>query len=276
MSGWTNRHNEILEQLVADKQKRVFLVEGSDDVDAYRAVLDAYFGDSRWNLSWALTYAGSKPFVLKMLQQQPNWVGLIDRDEWNDQTVENLTNTHPTLRTLPRYCMESYLIVPEEIWGILPEHYQTQFPRGYESFRAMILRDLPKWVRHGVLWSVINPLQDELISTGFKDYLLHFDNAQDDQVIQSKLKEWETLFNPQTLFETFQTRLQEVNQLNEFEQLTRWVHGKKFWKSRVLPVLVRFLGRRTGDDKPYDVELWEHLGVPEDMRSILELIILEE
>lgn len=276
MSGWTNRYQEILEQAVADKQKRVFLFEGSDDVQAYRAVLDNHFGDSRWNLRWALDYAGSKSFVCKMLQQQPEWIGLVDRDEWDNRTVSSHMNAHPNLRTLPRYCMESYLIVPKEIWAVLPAHYQAKFPKGYESFQAMILRDLAKWVRHGVLWSVINPLQDELISTGFKDYLLHFDNAQDDQVIQSKLKEWGTLFHPQALFETFQNRLQEVNQLSEFEQLTRWVHGKKFWKSRVLPVLIRFLGRRTGDDKPYDVELWEHLGVPEDMRSILELITLEE
>lgn len=273
MGSWTKRRDEILEQEVSNKGKRVFLVEGEDDVSCYQAALSAHLREDAWDTRWTITHAGSKDFVLKMLKEHPDWIGLIDRDEWPEEQIQSLTSNRPNLHVLPRYCMESYLIVPDEIWAAFSTQYQQRFAGGEVMFHQMILRDLPKWVRHGVLWSIINPLQNELISSGFKDHLLSFDNAQDDAKIQQKLQEWSRLLDSHTLYQEFQDRLACVQELPITTQLTHWVHGKKFWSSRVVPVLTHFLGRRSPTLKPYHIELWEQRQLPSELLPIFQIIL---
>ncbi|MBL0385333.1 DUF4435 domain-containing protein [Tumebacillus sp. ITR2] len=272
MAKWTDLRDQILEREVGNLGKRIFLVEGKDDVLCYEAALRSHVGHTEWNTQWSVIDANGKENVLKILKDQPTWVGLVDRDELSDEEVQALQAQYPNLHILPRYCMESYLIVPDELWNMIPSHYRDNFRAGESKFKQMITRDLQKWVRQGVLWSVVNPLQQELISVGFKDHLLDFQIAQDETKIKQKLEEWSSKLDADRLFSTFQTRLEEVLQLPEPVQLTRWVHGKDFWKGRVQPVLRLLMGQRNNWDTPYDIELWQHLKLPGELIPIFQAI----
>lgn len=262
MSGYKKRYDEILETEWVDHSKKVLVVEGEDDQAAYRLLFDKKFGTENWDSKWVITYAGQKNFVLKMLAEQPAWIGLVDKDEWSQEEIVANQSTYPNLLVLPRYCMESYLILPAEIWAALPEKQQQKIPNGEEELEKVLLCDLDQWVRHGVLWTVVNPLQNGLRVQGFNNALLNFEIAQDDDAIRQTLSNWHNTLNPDTLFARFQTLLQEAEQMTPEQQLKQWVHGKHFWNKHVSRTLSRMLGQP--DRKDALLSLWKTRPLPDD------------
>jgi len=121
MKGWERRRDEIRETQVEETGKRVILVEGTDDVGVYGILMDRRFG-SDFEKNWVVTYAGNKKIILDILSEENTWLGLIDRDEWTEDVIIEKQNQLPNLVVLPRFCMESYLIEPEELWKAFPEN----------------------------------------------------------------------------------------------------------------------------------------------------------
>jgi len=79
-------------------------------------MLDKKFG-SEWEKQWAVAPTGGKMILLGVLAKEPEWIGLVDRDEWTEDTIEKKKAELPTLHILPRFCLENYLIQPTEIWS---------------------------------------------------------------------------------------------------------------------------------------------------------------
>ena len=247
MSKVQQRIRTIEEEKVGASSKRVLLVEGVDDVYAITAFLNKRYRE--WEKYWVLSEAGNKSMVLQMLSECPNWLGIVDRDEWRQEVIKRQQCEQPNLWVLPRFCIENYLIVPNELWSALPFKQQEKIAGGITVLETKLLNNLEQWVAHGVLWSVINPLWEGLRSKGFKEALLAPDVALNEEKIKATLQEWHDYLEPEKLWDIFQTRHVEVKKLSTEEQLKRWVHGKHFYARVVNPALNNLLGIKSADDR---------------------------
>lgn len=241
----------IKEQKIGNTQKKVLLVEGSDDVSSLDLLLPKVA--EQWGEKWVLAEAGNKSAVLEIIKREPSWLGLVDRDEWGDDKISQLEQEQNNICFLPRYCIENYLIVPSELWQALPDKQKAKIDGGYDQFNASLLNDLAKWVKHGVLWSVVNPLWEGLRSLGFKEALLRADIAGDETEIKKILGEWHEFLNPDQIWSRYQTKLQEVEAKPSDDQLKFYVHGKQFYEQVVNTVLNRLLGQKSAQDRQFSI-----------------------
>ena len=108
MSTAPERIAQIKAEHVGQTGKRVLLVEGTDDVDAYRGFLTRKFPG--WERAWHLEPAGSKARVVQMAKIEPTWLGLVDRDEWTDAEITKQRTQCPSLLILPRFCVAHLII----------------------------------------------------------------------------------------------------------------------------------------------------------------------
>ena len=268
MSGWTKYHQNIQAQLGA-LPRRVLVLEGSDDKTFIESLLTRR-QPGAWQASWVLGEAGGKGNVLKILAHEPTWQGLIDRDEWTSKDVLAQQAAFPNrLHVLPRYCMESYFVVPEELWLMLDSTQQARVPGARPAFDAPLLSPLPQWVRHGALWHAINPLWAGLKSMGFQDDLLDFTNAQQNETaIAGKLQQWHTYLDPQPILLAFQTNLSTAQTATSVTQLTQWVHAKKFFEQHANQTLCSLLGVSSQPPKVTLAKLQQRMALPTDLQPI--------
>jgi hypothetical protein len=234
-------HRKIRNLINPVGSRRALVVEGDDDKVFIERQLD--MTHPGWRAKWVVGSATGKTRVLDILDLEPTWLGLVDAEEWDSSTIAQLTTKLTGLQVLPRYCMESYYILPREIWPLLTQSEQSQITGGYPVFESAILAPLAAWVRHGVLWQVVNPLWAGLRAKGFKDALLDITAAQSDQFIQAKLQEWDAYLDSTALFNDFQTRLAAANSpaLPNEQKLATLVHGKSFFRTHVSMTLNQFL-----------------------------------
>lgn len=251
MNELSKPHKEILRLINPPGSRRVLVVEGDDDKIFIERQLDV--AHAGWRSAWVVGVATGKSRVLDILKLEPTWLGVVDADEWNSTTVAEVTAATPALHVLPRYCMESYFIQPSEVWALLPAAQQGLVAGGYAAFEAAMQGPLASWVRHGVLWQVVNPLWAGLKTRGFKDALLDITAAQNDQFIQAKLQEWDAYLDATTLYNDFQNRLTAAQALNPTEQLKTIVHGKSFFRAHVALTLTQHLNPPQNKQSP---EYW--------------------
>lgn len=262
MNGWQKRRREIKEQLIGQTGKRALLVEGTDDVALFRILLSRKLG-AEWESDWALAEAGNKTIATEILAQETEWLGIVDRDEWTDETIAAKQDELKNLFVLPRFCMESYAVDPDELWQALPPKMQGKVQGGLEALASEILRDKGKWLRHGVLWSEINPLWSGLRALGLKEKLLDFDVAQDDDLIKGILKEWHGYLDQDLIFQGFADKLNQASRLPIKEQLHKWIHGKLFFRGHVNSVLNNYLGQSDAQNRLKDI--FHSRALPEDL-----------
>lgn len=139
---------DIKEQKVATTGRRVLLVEGTDDVTAFQNFLSRKF--PAWEQDWILAPAGSKKNVLEALALEANWLGVVDRDAWTDVQIAEKRRNLANLLVLPRFCIESYLIAPEELWLVFQPKHQQAINGGIQAFIQAVHDVLPQWRNHAV------------------------------------------------------------------------------------------------------------------------------
>jgi hypothetical protein len=270
MSTASERRAQIRDRAIGSQDKRVLLVEGIDDKQILQILLDRFH--TGWERKWAVEVASKKSMVLEILRLEPDWIGLVDKDEWDEAEQQRQCDALPNLLILPRFCMESYLVIPAELWRAIPVARQAGVGGGFGQFEARLTRDIRRYVRHGVLWHVVTPLWSGLRARGFKEVLAS-DSAQcvaavqDDQEILRVLTEWDEYLNPNALFDTFQRLLQQVTAMPVESQLAGWVHGKTFWREVVNPGMNELFGQMP--DKNRRKKIFEHL--PEWPADLLPL-----
>ena len=240
MSKLDTLHDKIKQQHVGATGKKVLLVEGPDDELAFRSWLGKL--DVNWENRWVVASAGKKANVLDLLTLEPDWVGVVDRDEWTAQVIADKQRDIHNLWVLPRFCLENYLCDPNELWAMLPLMQQQKIQGGLETLGAAITVDLHQWLQHGALWHVINPLWEGLRALGFKERLLDIQQAGNDQAIRQTLNDWHQFLEPTAIWADYQARLAEVTGWPVGQQLQSGVHGKQFFPMVVHTALTQLLG----------------------------------
>jgi len=259
----------IRQKLIGIQFKQAFLVEGADDKEAFRILLEHFVPG--WEKRWVIAEAGNKRQLLELLALEPDWLGLVDRDEWDRAAIEERIAEQPNLMVLPRFCLENYLINPSELWQALPPIRQAEVGGGEKALQDEIERELPQYRRHGVLWKVVTPLWSGLRALGFKEALASKESlatAQNDAEIQRILKKWDALLDPDRIFTDFQTQLTDAEAATLDEQYSRWVHGKIYWRHVVNPVMNRLLGQMAAGERRK--KILRKLPQPDDLQPILE------
>ena len=271
MSKADDRVAKIQQTHVGASGKQVLLVEGTDDVSAFRQLLSRRAPG--WEAQWAVAEAGGKKEALAMAPLVPNWRVVVDRDEWSANQLTQYQAQHANLSVLPRFCLESYLVDPDELWRALPEKQQLKIVGGAPVLRAALLANLADWQRHAGLWHVINPLWSGLRALGFKEGLLKTHNIPDDLVLKATLQAWSALIDANQIFNDVQTAVAAMVAQPSTDFLHRSLYAKAFYPQVVQPVLDRLLGAKTPAERrvalfktrrlPADLEpLWLQMGIP--------------
>ena len=271
MSTLEERIEQIKTQFIGKTGLRVLLVEGPDDVDAYRIFLGRKFPE--WEKSWLLAAAGSKSDVVKMIKREAGWLGLVDRDEWTETEIaEKKKEECANLTVLPRFCLESYLIDPADLWAAFPEKQRSKIEGGEAQFRSAVLADLTEWVRHAALWHGVRPLWRQLRSLGFPDSVLGNPPMPDDAALRAKFAEWHATLDADTVLAGVHA-LESTLGAEEVSTLcAQWLHAKSFYPQVVHQTLNRLLGQKPAKERrlailrtrtvPDDLApLWEAMGL---------------
>ena len=87
-------------------QKPVILVEGRNDIFALSYFFDHV--ESGWDSVALIKAAGDKNRVQKWVKRASNWVGIVDKDEWSTEKINELAQDSSKLHILPRFCIENY------------------------------------------------------------------------------------------------------------------------------------------------------------------------
>lgn len=254
--------NEIC-QWIEGNSKKAVLVEGEGDKVAYDFLFTKKYNN--YDKYLLLQEAGGKDKVIKELEQSPDFIGIIDKDEWSEMAITEKKKKLPNLIVIPRYCMESYLIDPEEIWEALPPIRQKEV--NYDEFRNAILENLENWTKHAALWHAVLPLYHILKKSGFNEILLnHTDIIKNEKFIKEKLNEWHRILNPDEIYKQYLDLFSKINALSLQEKLHHWIHGKKFWEQHVAKKLIFFFGQK--EITEYAKELWKYHEIPGDWEEI--------
>ncbi len=244
--------------------RRIIFVEGPDDELFYSSVFDRVFGEN-WPSAYYLIHAGGKANVIKHTSRHTDALGVVDRDELSIDEIASYSTAR--IAVLPRFCVENYFVDPNDIWNSLPNNIQSKGDQVQMFFGFDTA--LSAWVRHGVLWTVINPLWSGIKALGFKDALIQDVNAiQDDAAIEAKLSEWWSFLNPEPIMMEFKKRLANAAVASTTEQYQLHIHGKKYFEQVIAPFLNKKFGQKSESD--WKKELLKSFEPPEDIKALVK------
>lgn len=264
MSKAKEQIRRIQEQDVGATGKRILLLEGPDDVAAIGHLLSRQFAG--WERSWGLVAAGNKKLAIEMATLMPDWLALVDRDEWSEAELAANQNALPNLLVLPRFCLESYLSNPDELWLALPTSQQQKIDGGVDSFRQAILDDLENWRRHAAIWQVINPLWSGLRARGFKEVLLNPAPVANDDEIRAKLQDWSDFIDASRIWADVIAAITHMQQIPLPDFLHQHLYAKKFFPLVVVPALNRLTVQQS--EARHRNNLFEELPLPADLKPV--------
>lgn len=264
MSKIDDRIAKIKTQRIGASKRKVLMVEGVDDVDTLSIFLGRLF--QTWEKTWLVEAAGNKKQVLQFLAKEPTWLGLVDRDEWTTEGIDQYQLKHTNLLVLPRFCMENYLVDPAELWQALPLKQQQKITAGVSALEVAILDNLESWKRHAALWHVINPLWSGLRALGFKDELLQTQHIPDDTELEDTLKRWSAFVDTSRIMGEVDVEIARMNTQTTVDFLHHSLYAKAFYPQVVHPVLDRLLGQKSAGVRR--VALFKTLPIPADLEPL--------
>jgi hypothetical protein len=274
MSGFDERYQAVRDELAATPGKRVLLVEGEGDVDFLTFLLDKPpLRERNAHAGWVFGPAGGKASVLRMLEREPGWTGLVDRDAWSEREIDEAVRKTPNLLLLPRYCIENYLIDPEALDALSVAQEEpanrTRLDEAADAARAQ----WPQGIRHGSLWRAVQPLHLALQALGFNATLLRFP-LPDDGGVREVLGGWSELLSAERIFADYRGFQARGEAMPPEQALRLWVHGKVFWRHAVVPALEDALNEE-GESRLRRLVM-RRMPLPEDIRALLEKLFEAE
>lgn len=265
---------EILDSIKDNaEKKKIIVVEGETDIESFEKILKKKFKERgrKFEDSYFLAEVGGKGMVLRALKKEPDWIGIIDRDTWTDDRIAREKKKNPNLIVLERYSIENYMIIPHEVWYAIPGEFKIVENGGFEEFKKEILKNLQKWIRHGVLWHITEPLFYGIQEEGFHYELLEdVEKTVTDEKIRKVLKKWHDFLSPDDILERFNRKLEAVKPLSNEEKLKQWIVGKEFFNNVVYPYFNKTFGQRS--TREYRKIIWENLPIPEDFNFMWDII----
>lgn len=264
------RVSKIRDTQIGATARKVLLVEGRDDVSAFRQLLNRRAPD--WESQWTLAEAGNKKLALEMAPLVSGWLVLVDCDEWSVNEVKEFQQLHANIFVLPRFCLESYLVDPAELWRALPPKQQEKIPTGVSGIETEVLANLADWRRHAALWHVINPLWSGLRALGFKEGLLQTQKIPNDAELEHTLKSWSEFVDHKRILDEVHVAIGNMNAQTATDFLRHSLYAKDFYPQVVHPALDRLLGQKSAVERrlalfrtlpiPADLEpLWQRMGL---------------
>lgn len=264
-------YQDLLERSASVPYKKVLVVEGPTDIQLLSLMLDKpEFKRENPMSRWILGAAGGKSQVLRFLERQHDWHGLVDRDAWSEKEIREATVRYPNLHLLPRFCLENFLIDPAEIYPALKSLDLLPPGWGRQELTARIEEALPHALSHGALWRVVQPLYDGLMDRGFNGALLDFEREFERPEIYRYMDEWHRYLAPGPLMEDYERRLKEGRALSKEQALRTWIHGKSFWRHVVLPALEN-PERRVSPERMLRLIL-RAMALPDDLMATLQFM----
>lgn len=245
----------------------VLLVEGDDDALLFRHFLSQYVPG--WDLQLHLAAAGNKSRVISgVAVHRPDWLGVIDKDEWSPDDLVAAEARSPRLRSLPRFCIESYFCHPAEIWVALPVRRRDEAGNALEDLADPILGKLAAWVAHGAMWRVLRRLYH---ATRLPSRLENEPVTNEDEIRQI-LQSWHDQLAPDRVLLEYREELAKAQQMSHDDQLKKHIHGKKFFNQVVVPALDHLFagaGRADWLQRFRD----EQIQPPDDLKMLLNWIL---
>lgn len=259
-------HIKSIKEERITNNKRALIVEGKTDFMVFTLFLTRI--NPKWQDQWVLAEVGGKRNVVEILAKEPTWLGIVDRDEWDDSQITRNQTELPNLMILPRFCIENYLVIPEELWHSLPEKRKSIFATqelAIQSISEEITENLERWVQFGALWAIVSPLWDELKNSGFNRGLLALELVDNEEEIRAQFSRWHSQLEPEVTWLRYQRKYDEIKTLDINERLKTYVHGKKFFQQVVTPALTQLLHIRGAVSAN---ELFKLMPVPADLNLI--------
>lgn len=265
MSKIDNLITKIRDEKIGSRNNKMLIVEGVDDVNALESFLNKKF-HSNWEEKWAIFHAGNKKQVLAVIEQEKEWIGLVDQDEWTSSEIEQYSARLPNLMVLPRFCLESYLVEPNELWSALSPKQRDKITEGLPKLIEEIGAEKATWLRHAALWHVINPLWGKLRGLGFKESVLDPKDVPNDSDLLDKLLSWHDALNAERTVQKINDLSLQFQNEPDFQFYTQRLYAKEFFPVVVLVTLNRFLGQK--DEKTRKQDIFRHLAVPSDLNVL--------
>jgi hypothetical protein len=210
--------------------KVVLAVEGDDD----KLVVEKWLGIRAGGVCQKIHVAacGGASRVRVALNAQDTWWGLCDSDDWTDKEKVQAKVDTPRLRFLPRYCLESFFIVPDELWELLPPPQQNKYTGGKDAFKRAVTIEVDPFVRHWCMWIVLRVRRRELLAS-FPHALLDRVLEQavlSEREISTQLKQWHNRLRPEDVYQAYTTLLIDTKRHKTSAKLRHHVHGKEFFR----------------------------------------------
>ena len=234
-------------QAAAAIGKSVLLVEGEDDRISVEAALDK--GARPWTSTVRVIAMGGRAKVVEVLAtgmlyghaklpQAPARVfGLVDRDVWTDQEVQDQCRKHPNLYVTEGWCLENSLLFDAQ--GILlPELKSIDFGAwvdGYILAWALQSTFESNRLKFGKLYGRVQPLRLDWSNAAQIESLV----APDLPTNPKKLAE---ALSPQSVVALGLRRRAEVGSLGLEDVILKAIHGKYFLKSNPVRTLLSKYG----------------------------------
>ncbi len=86
-----------------------------------------------------------KTYFRVLAELKPDWLALVDRDEWSPDQIAAQQAVNSSLFVLPRFCLESYLVDPAELCLALPPVQQLKISGGVTAIEPELFANLAAW-----------------------------------------------------------------------------------------------------------------------------------
>ncbi len=263
MAAYERPYDPVLKEAAATPGKRVLLVEGTGDISFLTLMLDKPpLREENILADWVLAPAGGKDAVLRTIREQRDICGMVDRDAWDEEECETLQRKYPNLHILPRFCIENFLVCPDELEEAIP---------GFGRLSPVISGEIPRAIRHACLWRAAQPLYEELLQAGFNRALLRYPPPKEEEM-QQLLHSWQDLLSPENVQKRMQNSFSRMKNLPEALVLRRFVHGKVFWRGCVEGLIANFYPGKKSDELKREV--FKRVKLPRDLEVFLRGIFL--
>lgn len=173
---------------------------------------------------------------------------------------------------LPRFCLESYLVNPAELWDAFPQKQKDKIDGGLATLQQALTADLTKWLRHAALWHAVKPAWKHLRQLGFPDDVLDVNSAPDDEALRVYFLRWHKALNADILLSQFHNLEAELINKSFSEFSSRWLYAKDFYPQVVHQKLNFLLGQKSAAERR--LAIFKTRSIPEDLNFVWQAMAL--
>lgn len=264
-------HDWIGELLSTYGLKPLILVEGDEDASLYDRLLTLL--DPDWRNHFEIEPVGGKTRVFQGCRRVAAWRGLVDRDEWAEDRLNDSLRQTPNVQVLPRFTAQNYWIDPDDLWGLIPASVRASYSGVQAQLRADIEAQRADWTAHGAMWRVMLRRQVGLGDLRFPRELMDAP-VTDEGEITAILTRWHDHFKPEDIMAEYRVERDAVLARAQSEQYAQVIHGKRFFRQVVTLAMNRAFGTPSKTATEWAADLTASITtVPADLKPVLEALL---